>query len=52
MNKPGIPLEDVIDASVKRRKRRNRDKAIRAFCAVFIALNFVFIIGYAVKTYV
>lgn len=52
MNKPGIPLEDVIDASVKRRKRRNRDKAIRTFCAVFIACNVVFIIGYSVSKYV
>jgi hypothetical protein len=52
MNKPGIPLEDVIDASVKRRKRRNRDKALRASCAVFIALNIVFIIGYSVSKYV
>lgn len=50
MNKPGIPLEDVIDDLVKRRNRRNRDKAVRAFCAVFITLNLMFAIGYLAST--
>ena len=50
MNKPGIPLEDVLDDMAKRRHRRNAEKAIKAGCILFIAVDCLFLIGYLVTT--